>query len=101
MCRETGRSSSRAFTAKVSEKGFLGIRHEGLFPTVEKKNPGPGGDCTLTLHPGWKKLGLFSLSSLEKRGLSEDKCPRTLFHSRHMPGPLEVSFPRNASRADI
>ena len=34
----------------MSEKGFLGIRHEGLISDCVE-NREPGGDCTSAFHP--------------------------------------------------
>lgn len=42
----------------MSEKGFLGIRQEGLVSNCVEKDKGPGGDYTLTLHRWLEKTEL-------------------------------------------
>lgn len=56
-------SSNRALPGKgemISEKGLLGIRHEGPVS--------PDGDCTLALYPWLEEMKLWPFS-LGKRGL--------------------------------
>lgn len=73
VCVRDGRKggSSRALPSKgkmVSEKGLLGIRHEGLVSDCVRKNRASGGDCTLALYPCLEETKLWPFS-LGKQGL--------------------------------